>query len=169
MIAERIEIHDLLNAALLGFVLLVMGYGILWGVDELQATTSDGLINSEKEVGADGAPDVIDVSGDDAGADNLRPVSQILVRVANGTDSAEASEAATEVLAAGGYQTLPPRDAATVADTLVWYTDGFKAEAERLAGTLDVALQNVLPVPSSSEVEIGEAHIVVLIGTNSSF
>ena len=113
----------------------------------------DGASTAQIAVGADDNPAE---SSDDTTSSTssttapARPTSEVKVLVANGSGVNGAAGAKTTELEALGYVTANPTDAERVTSTVVYFTDGYQAEAEALAASIGAAggAAQALPTPA---------------------
>ena len=89
----------------------------------------------------------------------LRPPSAIVVRVLNAVGTAGLASDVSSALQGLGYQILEPGNFQQLAQSRVWYVEGFEAEALELALQFPDAL--VEPTGAGGEEE---ADIVVVLG-----
>lgn len=130
-------------------------------------------------VGADDAASVDDGSGDGDGDGDgedatsttsttaaARPPSEVKVLVANGSSVDGAAGAQTDELEALGYVTASPDNAQDrVSATVVYYTVGFRPEAEELADELGLAESSVAELPAVAPVDDMQlANVLVVLG-----
>jgi len=147
-------------------VVIAVVIGLLLLRDDSRAT--------QAAVGTDGAGEVDD--GGDDGADAtvtttttttlaLRPPSEVKVLVANGSSVDGAAGSATEALEALGYVTGTPGNSETVPSTVVYFTEGYQAEAEALAEAIGAPASAVAPMPAVAPVDdLQLANVLVVIG-----
>lgn len=96
----------------------------------------------------------------------LRPPTQVQVLVLNAARVAGAATEVAEQLQGLGHPTLPPGNAPTQPDTIVYSKPGFEAEAEAIVAELgDVAHAEPLPDPSPFAAT-EQADVVVVLGTD---
>ncbi len=171
MFVDRIQRHDVLNAVALSAVLLVGGLAIAFGTRSLLHTAQDGMVSSVKA-----APTTTTApKGAAAPAQTTtslppaRPPAQVKVRVANGARRLGVGGAGTEVLKKAGYPTLPPKNGPTMADSIVYYTTGYAAEAAGVAVALGLEANKIAPLPGDPGVPVDDANVVVILGTNSNY
>ena len=170
---DQIERHDIVNSLLLAGVLLVFGYGIITGVGMLGETLDEGLVEATKRPDpADNPVVAIDSNAKDEGSstsidDGLRPLNEIIIRVANATTTGGIAQRTTDILQADGYVTLPPRTGDSLEEeSLIWYLDGFGGEADRLATEMGVSQANVSAIPDDPGIEVDEAQLVLILGAD---
>jgi hypothetical protein len=178
---DRIERHDILNAVMLAAVLLLLGFGILTAADSLASTVDEGLIEATKDddpsaatppAGATSSSVPEDDAADETTTSTLpetRPPGEVLVRVANGARRRGVAGAGTEAVIAAGYQTLPPKNGPTMDASVVYYANGYAAEAAGVAEVLGLEPTAIEAMPSDPGVEIEGANLIALLGVNSDF
>ena len=179
---DRIERHDILNAVMLAAVLLLLGFGILTAADSFASTVDEGLIEATKDEDATTDPPpagatssaVVENEADEVeeAATTLpetRPPAEVIVRVANGARRKGVAGAGTEAVVAAGYQTLPPKNGPTTETSIVYYANGYAAEAATVAELLGLELTAIEAMPSDPGVPIEGAHLIALLGISSDF
>ncbi|MEM9130798.1 MAG: LytR C-terminal domain-containing protein [Actinomycetota bacterium] len=177
MAVDRLERHDLLNAALLAAVLLLLGFGIITAVRTLGDTLDDGVIVAEKEPTLESEATVTDTTEEEADDESTtttavvaaRPPEEVQVRVANGARRVGVAGAGTAVLAEAGYDTLDAKNGPTMDDSIVYYISGFAADAVLVAETLGLDPTAIEPMPSDPGVELADAKVIVILGINSDY
>ncbi len=104
-------------------------------------------------------------------ASTTHPPSEVKVLVLNGTGGQlpTAGSDNTKKLTPGGYATLPPNDAATAAQSHVYFTPGYEPDATAIAKVLGLPATAVaaMPTPLPSP-DAAPANVVVLIGADQS-
>ncbi len=185
---DRIERHDVLNAALLAIILMGMTFTMLWG--------ARGLVNS---TGGEDAPGtaVLASGDDDSGPSSSEPVpdgitttttaatttttaptttttaavahapNEVKTRVGNGAERGGVAGAGTNILASAGYVTLAPKNAETIDVSTVYFTEGFSEDAKLVAQLLNVPVTNVFPMPSNPGMPVGDATVVAVLGRDT--
>ena len=94
-----------------------------------------------------------------------RPPAEVPVIVLNGTSTSGVAKKISDPLAAAGYQTAPPGNAAAnVEATQVLFGPGFDAEAAAVAAAIEAPPESVQPLPATPPGEIGGAQVVVVVG-----
>jgi len=177
MVVDRLERHDLLNAALLAAVLLLLGFGIITAVRTLGNTLDEGVIVAEKEptleseatAGATVEQEDDEESTTTTAVVAARPPEEVQVRVANGARRVGVAGAGTAVLAEAGYDTLDPKNGPTMDDSIVYYISGFAADAVVVAETLGLDPTAIEPMPSDPGVELADSKVIVILGINSEY
>ncbi|MFV0259333.1 MAG: LytR C-terminal domain-containing protein [Acidimicrobiales bacterium] len=192
MMADRLERHDIVNAAALAGVLLLFGFLIVTATTLLFRSVSSGVVESSKEPPAlnsetaggsegdgsegDGAA-AADDSGEAAAADppavepvtEARPPAEVTVRVGNGARRIGVAAAGTALVAEAGYPTLPPKNAPTSEPSIVYFSPGYEADARRLAEVLVLDEPLVAPMPPDPGVPVDGAAVVVILGVDSQY
>lgn len=176
MVVDRLERHDMLNAALLAAVLLLLGFGIITAVRTLGDTLDDGVIVAEKEPTLESEAAATDTTDEDDEESTTttavvaaRPPEEVQVLVANGARRVGVAGAGTAVLAEAGYDTLDPKNGPTMDDSIVYYISGFAADAVVVAETLGLDPTAIEPMPSDPGVELADAKVIVILGINSNY
>ena len=173
---ERIERHDVINAALLAAVLLGLALVLLFGARSL----FDTLGGSDPELIEAGAttttpaptttiapattvpPETTTTVG------VAHPANEVIVRVGNGAGRGGIAGAGTAVARQAGYKTLSAKNAdAIIERSTIYYLDGYAPDAEALAATMGVAPANILPMPENPGIPPLEAHLVVILGQDT--
>jgi hypothetical protein len=172
------------NAALRGAGLIVLavliGVGLLaWGFAE-----EDGLVDSGgpgttvPPTGVDGdTTEPTDTTLDDTTDTTepgeilppARPHEEVTVYVRNGSGVTGAAGRVNQRLTELNYiPRSPDNTPERVAETAIYYDDGFRAEALRVATELNMAepaeVVQQLPVPAPHATEMGAANILVILG-----
>ena len=98
-----------------------------------------------------------------------RPPAEVIVRVANGARRTGVAGAGTEAVVAAGYQTLSPKNGPTTETSIVYYANGYAAEAASVAELLGLDLTSIEAMPSDPGVPIEGAHLIALLGVSSDF
>lgn len=154
-------------AVLIGLVLLRNG------LDTSEVVTSSRDRTPADEGAADSGDGGTDEGAEDGGEETptteaVRPPAEVSVIVLNGTSVAGVAGAYSEALGSAGYQMLEPGNATTkTAATLVYFAEGFEAEAVAVAtaaGAPDTIAPEPIPQPPPGDV--GAANVVVVIGTD---
>ena len=185
---DRIERHDVLNAAMLAVILMGMTFTMLWG--------ARGLVNSAG--GEDEPGTTVLASGDDSAPDSSVPApdgitttttiaatttttvpastttaavahapNEVKTRVGNGAERGGVAGAGTNILASAGYVTLAPKNADTIDVSTVYFTEGFYEDAKLVAQLLNVPVTNVFPMPSNPGMPVGDATVVAVLGRDT--
>lgn len=177
---DRVERHDVLNAVGLAVVLLAMALGLVFGARALFRTVNGGLVDSSKtEDTADAPPSdgsVTTISDDDTTTSEEETTTtaaephlpnEVLVRVGNGARRGGVAGAGTSIVEQAGYPTLSPKNAPSTEASIIYYVEGYLADALQVARLLNVAENQVAPMPADPGIPQGEALLVVILGADS--
>ncbi len=191
MTVDRIERHDMVNAVGLTVALLAMALGLVFGARALFNTVNDGLTEStdsqekidaaaaraaEEAAAAEGDPAVetdttttlpVEETTTTAPAPVIRPPAEVTVRVSNSARRAGVAGAGTEILAQAGYASLSPKNGPTIANSVVYYVEGFDADASAVARLLNMAETAVAPMPADPGIPIDGAQLVIILGEDT--
>ncbi|MFV0525415.1 MAG: LytR C-terminal domain-containing protein [Acidimicrobiales bacterium] len=185
MMVDRLERHDIVNAAALAGVLLLFGFLIVTGTTLLFRSVGDGIVESSKEPPALNSETAGDLPADGDGTGETeappaeapppepaiaaRPPAEVPVRVGNGARRVGVAAAGTGVVAGAGYPTLPPKNAPTTEPSIVYFTAGYEADARRLAEVLALDAPLIEPMPPDPGVPADGAAVIVILGVNSQY
>ena len=75
--------------------------------------------------------------------------------------------ATTDKIKAKGYKTLEPGNAAPVDKTTVYYTQGYQADANAVAGVLGLAATSVSAAPANPPAGSTGANVIVVLGKDT--
>ena len=191
---DRIERHDVLNAAMLSFMLLGMTLTMLWGARSLVGVTSGDsdptvdVLASEADDTPSGdsgsestttttagvattvattVPPTTTTAAPTTTAAVLHPANEVITRVGNGAAKGGVAGAGTNILASAGYAALSPKNADTIDVSTVYYLPGYSKDAEAVAQLLGVAPAMVQPMPENPGMPVGEAHVVAVLGRDT--
>lgn len=174
---ERIERHDVINAALLSAVLLGMALVLLFGARSLFATLGGGNDGELVDAGPSTtvaqtttttAPTTTTVPETTTTVSVAHPTNEVIVRVGNGAGRAGIAGAGTDVAREAGYKTLSAKNADSVIErSTIYYVEGYAPDAELLAALMNVAPANILPMPDNPGIPPLEAHLVVVLGQDT--
>mgnify|MGYP002630977749 CR=1 FL=1 len=185
---ERVERHDILNALGLALVLLAMALGLVFGARALFRTVNGGLVDSSKteEVAAvgdgtdtsDGAAETGDAADPGSTSTTAEPTtsttvaelhlpSEVLVRVGNGARRGGVAGAGTSIVEQAGFPTLAPKNAPSTEASIVYYVEGYQADALALARLLNIAEAQIAPMPADPGIPQDEALLVVILGADT--
>jgi hypothetical protein len=164
-------------------VAVVVGLLLLWNAGD------GGSGASLEATGPDGTPSTIDISGLDDEPDDVtttttpddtttssvaetgdtRPPSEVKVLVLNGGGPAGTAAAATESIGEKGYVMQTATNATSqLATTIVYFADGYQADAEAVAAVLGKSPDVVEPMPSTSPGPGAESsNVVVVLGRDT--
>ena len=97
-----------------------------------------------------------------------RAPASVSVVVLNGSGGIKGvASATTEKIKAKGYKTLEPGNAAPVDKTTVYYTEGFQADANAVAGVLGLASTSVSAAPANPPAGTSGANVIVVLGKDT--
>lgn len=102
-------------------------------------------------------------------APTTHPPAEVKVLVLNGTGGQLATAGAdnTKKLTPAGYATLPPNDAATAAQSHVYFTVGYELDARAIAKVLGLPDTSVAAMPTPlPSLDSAPANVVALIGAD---
>lgn len=151
------------GSAVKGIILVVVA--VVIGIVLLQ---DDGASTAQVSVGADDAP--ADSSADSTTTSSTtttapRAPAEVKVLVANGSGVNGAAGSQTEELEALGYVTANPTDAERVTSSVVYFTEGYQAEAQVLAEAIGAAEGAVTPLPTPAPVsDMQLSNVLVVLG-----
>lgn len=178
---DRVERHDLINALALAAVLLAMALALVWGARELFRAI-DGTVTSDtgEEVVADGAgeadtdstpsssvPDGAEEETTTTTAPVAHVPSDVIVRVGNGARIKGVAGSGTSMVEQAGYRTIAAKNAPATESSTVYYVEGYEADALGVARVLGIAATQTAPMPADPGVPQGEAHLVVILGADT--
>lgn len=176
MVVDRVERHDVVNAVMLAGVLLLLGFGIVTAFQSLFDTLDDGVVRTEKAAVLESEAAAPNAEQDPAVVDETpttlvpaRAADTVIVRVANGARRAGVAGAGTEVVQGAGYPTLAPKNGPTLDDSVVYYENGYAADAVQIAELLGLRATQIEPMPSDPGVPIEDANIIAILGVNSGY
>jgi hypothetical protein len=165
------------NAALRGALLIIAA--VVLGLVLLRATDADEPFASRSEVpndqrtpAADDDDDDDEEPVDDPTATTLpapRPPAEVGVTVANGARVQGAANRRASELTELGYRIAQATNTtARVEESRVYFTEGYEAEARALAEALEPS-PPVEPMPPELPVaDLGDANVLLVIGTDLS-
>ena len=149
-------------------VAVVLGFFVLRAIDD----TGGGPSVSDETAATAGDDATEGTEGEtpdatEPAAPEARPPGEVVVLVANASGvSGAAGEQATSIQG-GGYQILEPTNAPEALEaTQVLPVAGFEAEAAALAAQIGAPPEAVQPMPESPPVELANANVLVLLGTD---
>lgn len=172
---ERIERHDIINAVLLAAVLLLMALALVFGARSLFRTVTGGsIVDSTKteQTVPDTVPEATEttepVEETTTTLAQVHPNGEVKVRVGNAASRGGIAGAGTRVLDQAGYDTLGAKNADNPSDTsIVYYIEGYQADAAQAARLLGVPEVNIAPMPADAGVPIDDAMLVVILGADT--
>lgn len=162
---DRVERNDVLNAAALAAVLLLLGMGLLRLTGWFSETVDEGLWAAEGGEDAEAT-----VAGPSLAS--LRPPNEITVRVGNGSEGRQGlAGRATRRLDSEGYGTLDAtnKEGEPIDDSFVYYVDSYKVEAIEIAGLLSIPEARVRPLLGDPGIPTDGADVLVVLGQNADF
>ncbi len=137
------------------------------------ATEGEGADTTD--AGTDGGTDEAESIPEETIETGARPASEVNVLVANGVGTSGIAGAAADTLRASGYIGVAA-DAPSTAASVIYYREGFDADARAVATVLGSTPDIIQPVPADGSVPINqnaiddgraaEANVVVIIGTD---
>ncbi|MEZ5229685.1 MAG: LytR C-terminal domain-containing protein [Acidimicrobiales bacterium] len=188
---DRIERHDVINAIGLAAVLLAMALGLVFGARSLFNTINGGLVDKTEDpakiaaeqaeqAAADAAADGTDSTDADttdtteaepvettSTTQAVRPPGEVTIRVGNGARKGGVAGAGTDLLTQAGYIALSPKNAPTVANSVVYYIEGYEADAAQVARLTLMGETAIAPMPADPGVPIDGAQLVVILGQDT--
>ncbi len=172
---ERIERHDIINAVILAVVLLAMALALVFGARSLFRTVTGGelvdAVETPQTVPAtvpDSTESTDPVEETTTTLAQPHPNGEVKVRVGNAASRGGIAGAGTRVLDQAGYDTLGAKNADSPSDTsIVYYIDGYQADAAQAARLLGVPEVNIAPMPADPGVPIEDAMLVVILGADT--
>lgn len=178
---DRVERHDVLNAVGLAVVLLAMALGLVFGARALFQTVNGGLVDTSKTedtADADASGGSVTTTSDESTSTSEEEVTttteaephlpnEVLVRVGNGARRGGVAGAGTSIVEQAGYPTLSPKNAPSAEASIIYYVEGYLADALQVARLLNVAESQVAPMPADPGIPQGEALLVVILGADS--
>ncbi len=194
LIVDRIERHDVINAVGLAVALLAMALGLVFGARSLFNTVNGGLVDKtedpaklEAEAAEQAAEEAAAAGPDSAVVDTetttdvtepetpvteptpvVRPPGEVTIRVGNGARKGGVAGAGTDLLTQAGYVALAPKNAPTVANSVVYYIEGYEADAAQVARLALMGETAIAPMPADPGIEIDGAQLIVILGQDTS-
>jgi hypothetical protein len=149
--------------------LLLLGSGLDDSAPVAAPATSDDAADDGGNGGAGGGGNQNGNGNNGSVVPSTRDPAQVPVLVANGSEVSGAAGAVTELLTALGYTGALPAvdtnpDANEQFDT-VYYLEGFEADAAGVAQALGLAADAVLPMPATPPANLGNAQVLVVLGS----
>ncbi|MFW2382985.1 MAG: LytR C-terminal domain-containing protein [Acidimicrobiales bacterium] len=192
---ERIERHDVLNAAMLSFIILGMTLTMLWGANGIlgAATGDEGgetvdILANEADDSSTGdteaaptatttttapssttttAPTTTTTTAPTTTVAVVHPPNEVITRVGNGAAKGGVAGSGTNILVSAGYAALSPKNAETIDVSTVYYVPGYSKDAELVAQLLSVNPANVFPMPPNPGMPVGDAHVIAVLGRDT--
>lgn len=166
----------ILAAVIVGVLLLSRGFdedGGLVAAGDDGASTTDTTAADDDSTDTTAADDettdttAADGTTDTTAAATVRPAEETRFIVLNGTTTNGAASSLSSQLSALGYVPGTPGNVSGGApDSGIYHDAAWQAEALRMATELGVGAELVVPLPPPFEVEMGDATILVVIGTD---
>lgn len=169
---DRIERHDIINALGLAAVLLLMAFLLSLFAGKLFSTVGegDGIISTEKVddpvVSVTSTTSTTVVEEPIVEEIVLRAPAEVKVMVINAARISGIATQGSELLSPIGYQMLKPGNGNSVAESVVFYVEGYEADAAAVAVVLNMGETAIAPLPASVSFSPGEAHLVAVLGSN---
>ncbi len=169
---DRIERHDIINALGLAAVLLLMAFLLSLFAGKLFSTSADGggFITKEKEeesvVVVTSTTSTTVAEEPEAEEVVLRTPAEVKVLVVNAARVSGIASQGSNLLSPLGYQMLSPSNGNSVNESVVFYLDGYEADAAAVAVVLNMGETAIAPLPESLSFSPGDAHLVAVLGTN---
>jgi hypothetical protein len=150
-------------------VAVVLGFLLLGGSDELSvSTTSKSGVESTTTSTAFTAPDQTTTTVAPAGQGPAKPPAEVKVVVLNGSGGLAKGVAGTSTtkLKELGYQTADAANAAPVDASVVYFADGFEANAQAIKTALTLG-GTVEPLANLQGADVKDANVVVVLGADA--
>ncbi len=171
---DRIERHDLINAVGLAVVLVALAFGFLWSAQRLYSTVRNDTVSTV-------VPDPVvstesttsSTTEGDAGTTSttlpeLRPNSEITIRVVNGAGIGGVAGYQTSLLQGEGYTMETAGNVGQISGAgQVYYLPGYEAEALQVAQFLQLTETSVAAMPDPVPADPGTAQILVIAGPDT--
>lgn len=168
----RIERHDVMNALGLAAILLAMALALLFGARTLFRTVNDGIVDSSKEpvVTVTSTTELVTTSVTEATTTTatLHLPAEITTRVGNGAQRGGVAGAGKAILAEAGYISLSPKNAPPTPASVIYYVEGFAADAANVARLLGLPETAIALMPADPGIPQGDAQIVAILGRDTS-
>lgn len=168
---KRLELHDVVNAVLLAAALIVACFFIVRWIGSVGAIWEEGIFDSEKVDTID--DDDLAALANSVDVVGSRPPNEVSVIVGNGSSGRDGlAGRASERLATIGYGMIAPanKEGDPVDESFVYYTDGFRLDAVRVALLLGFEENQVQPLLARNPgVPTDGADLIVILGNNAPF
>ena len=175
---DRVERHDVINAVALAAALLAMALALVWGASALFGTIS-GTVDSSKN--PDETTTTVPAAGEAGGSTTtaaadaettttaavLHLPDQVIVRVGNGAGRKGIATVGTDLVSGAGYAILGPKNAPAASQSIVYYLDGYQADAVEVARLLNIPATQTAPMPADPGIPVAEAHLIAIIGADT--
>ncbi len=154
-----------------------MALGLVWGANALFGAMS-GTVDSSKNPTttsttlAPAEDDGTSTTGGDAELTTttvavLHLPDQVIVRVGNGAGRKGIATVGTDLVAGAGYAVLGPKNAPAASQSIIYYLDGYQADAVEVARLLNIPATQTAPMPADPGIPVAEAHLVAIIGADT--
>ncbi len=174
---DRVERHDVINAVALAAVLLAMALGLVWGARALFRTL-DGTVDSSKpqtttSTTATSSTTVAAGAEGDSAVSTTTTIpaphlpNTVIVRVGNGAGRKGIATVGTDLVAQAGYATIGPKNAPATKQSVVYFVEGYQADAIEVARLLSIPATQIAAMPDDPGVPAAEAHLVVILGSDT--
>ena len=151
-------------------LLLLMTSGGGGGGTQVSASAGDGSVTTIdiSDLG-DTEPGDVTTTSSSTPSDGLRDPGEVKVLVLNGSGLPGVARTTSDTIGEKGYVMQPPgNSAASATTTVVYYADGFQAEAEAVALLIGKASSAVESMPSTSPGPGADnANVVVVLGKDT--
>lgn len=161
---NRIERHDITNAAALALVLMLCVFVILRWVDAVGNSWSNGLWEAEA---AESIPEPTPAAlkaAEEVRGQHAR--NEVTVLVGNGTLVSGLASDGTSMMTDNGYGSLTPQnvDGDPVPRSTVYYGLGFRPDAEAIAILMSIDSEQVVTLTDGIGLSTDGADVVVVLG-----
>ena len=158
-----------------------MALGLVWGARELFRTMDDTVDSSKPpEATSSTAVGAAAAGSDDATGEGeeaaetsstttpvLHLPNEVIVRVGNGAERKGVATVGTDMITQAGYATLGPKNAPATNQSIVYFLDGYQADAVEVARLLGVPAAQIAAMPADPGISVAEAHLVVILGSDT--
>lgn len=169
-----------------------MALGLAWGARALYNTVSGGVVDATKseetattvaettggEPSADTSPEGVPEEGTPAeetpveetpttAAPVVHLPGEVSVRVGNGAGRKGIAGIGTEVVTRAGYVALDPKNAPATEQSIVYYAEGYQADAVEVARLLAIPAIQVVPLPADPPIPADQANLLVILGSET--
>lgn len=170
---DRIERHDILNAAGLAAVLLLMAFLLSMFAGRLfdEAADEDNpVIDKQKTTEPAVAVSSSTTSTTELTTSSAPPINlpnEVTVIVANAARISGIAGKGSALLKDISYNVVGATNANTVAQSIVYYTEGHEGDAAQVAALLQMAETSIAPLPASISFDTKGAMLAVVIGEDT--
>jgi hypothetical protein len=158
---------------------LIIGVAVLLGILLLGKGLDTGFVPTSDEATPrpgsddDGGDDTTDGTEPTDGAPaDTRPPAEVTVWVLNGGGPTGTATEGTTLVANAGYRTVPASNAPeNVAQSIVYYVEGYQADAAAVAGVLGLPADRVTALPNPPPVANGDiqgSQVIAVLSTDFS-